>query len=129
MRKKLYLTVLYDSWCPLCKRTSKIIRYLDVFNLINLTSFREKKEKILSPISVDLFEKKMYSINAQNKIYSGYDTILQIVVRTPLIIIYPFMYLMKITKIGYILYGLIARNRKVICKESCCHIPNCSETP
>jgi predicted DCC family thiol-disulfide oxidoreductase YuxK len=123
MQKKLKLIVLYDSWCPICTRTTKIIRSLDAFNLIHLISFRESKDSKIYSIPVGLLEQEMYSVSSHNKIYSGYDTILQIAVRTPLILIYPLLYLMKISKIGYFLYRHIAKNRKIVC-DSSCRIPN-----
>ncbi|MFF2908248.1 thiol-disulfide oxidoreductase DCC family protein [Paenibacillus sp. NPDC057934] len=115
--KKKNLTVLYDSWCPLCTRTSKIINKLDVFSLIELVSFRDEKNNYSVPLK--LLEKEMYSFNSNNKFYSGYDTLLQIAWRTPLIIIYPILIFVKLVKIGDSLYNYIARNRKIVCDESC----------
>lgn len=117
MIEKNKLIVFYDSWCPICIKFKKNVTFLDLFCLINFEDIRSADE-------IDEFGlKKMKSVNFKGKIFYGFDSIFEIVIRLPLVyIIVPFFILLKISKLGSIMYDYISLKRKIItfyCDAKC----------
>ena len=84
------LTIYIDNWCPMCIRFGSLITYLDVLNKISKSDIRIYTDNL---ICKEKGLKQIASINEKNRIFYGYDSIWQIVIRLPLIWLFiPFFY-------------------------------------
>ena len=113
--------IYIDSWCPMCMRFGACLKYLDIFNGIHQADIRSYKGTIISK-EKGLIE--LASINRQSRVYYGYDSILQIVVRLPLLWLFvPFFYILKVSRLGHWAYKELSVKRQIIplhCKEKDC---------
>lgn len=118
------LTVFYDNWCPNCSRFIKIVKKLDWLNLVESKELRNEQSKQFSLIDYEKATKQMASFNG--KWNYGYSSLFFIFIRLPILwILFPIIFLLKITGIGQILYIQLAINRKIIplhCNEKTCEI-------
>ncbi|MDR2205464.1 MAG: DUF393 domain-containing protein [Flavobacteriaceae bacterium] len=119
------LTIFYDNFCPNCTRFANFIQKLDWFNLLKIKQLRNPKQ-INSAEGIDksLAEKQMASFNG--KWHYGFVSIYLIFLRLPLFWIFvPILFLLKISKLGQILYSELALKRKIIpihCSAEMCEI-------
>ena len=120
------MLVLFDSWCPNCRKFANLINRLDWLNLINFISLRdfEKFSSILNGIEIEIAKKQMASYT--NKWRYGFISIYYILIRVPLFWAFiPLLYFLKITKIGQYLYIQLSLKRKIIpihCDADTCNI-------
>ncbi len=119
------LIIFYDNWCPNCTRFSKIVQQLDWLNLIGVKQLRNYDDVSHFPdLNITLAKKLMASLG-KNWHY-GFDSIFYIFMRLPLFWFFvPFLFLLKITKLGQVLYNELALKRKIIplhCSEDSCGI-------
>ena len=120
---KKRLSVYYDSWCPKCVRFVTLIQKIDIFENINYESIRGLiNENIDSKRA--LLEMPSIEIDSNEAVY-GFNSLVNI--SKSLIILwflYPVFFILKISKLGDILYREIANNRKIFhCDELECKIP------
>lgn len=115
------LTIYIDNWCPMCIRFGSLITYLDVLNKISKSDIRIYNDNL---ICKEKGLKQIASINEKNRIFYGYDSIWQIVIRLPLIWLFiPFFYFLKISGLGNWLYNELSVKRQIIplhCKDHEC---------
>ena len=115
------LTIYIDNWCPMCIRFGSLITCLDVLNKISKSDIRKYTDDL---ISKEKGLKQIASINEKNRIFYGYDSIWQIVIRLPLIWLFiPIFYLLKISSLGNWLYNELSVKRQIIplhCKDHEC---------
>lgn len=123
MRK---LTIFYDDWCEKCAKFSHFVVKNDVFRLVEVKPLR-KSVDFQKVIGVD-FQKtttQMASYDGE-RIYYGFNSIYMIFKRLPIFwIFFPLLFLLKITKMGHLLYNEFALRRKIIplhCDENNCSI-------
>lgn len=119
------LIVFYDNWCSNCSKFAITIESLDWFGIVSFVKLRDESVMIFYPnIDLNLAEKQMISLG--HKIRHGYDSLFYIFLRIPLFwIIIPFLFLLKISSLGQILYTQLALKRKIIplhCDENTCKI-------
>ena len=96
----------------MCVRFGSFITYLDVLNKISKSDIRKYADDL---ICKEKSLKQIASINENNRIFYGYDTIWQIVIRLPLIwILMPFFYFLKISTLGNWLYNELSVKRQII---------------
>lgn len=117
------LIVLYDDWCPYCSRTIKIVKKLDWFNLINEQKLREiQSDGIFETLDLNKSKQQMPSYNGRWNY--GFNSMYLIHLRLPLLwLLFPIVFLFKISGIGQFLYLQLAINRKIIplhCAEETC---------
>lgn len=115
------LKVFVDGWCPMCRKFGRILEKLDVLNRISLQDIRTAEVPNQEFRAKGL--KAIASIKDNEKIYFGFDSIFQIFKLIPFLWIFiPFLYLLKITKIGEFLYSELAMKRTIIplhCDKDC----------
>ena len=120
------MLVLYDSWCPNCRKFANLINRLDWLHLINFISLREieKFSSTLSGIEIGIATKQMASYT--NKWRYGFISIYNILIRIPLFWAFiPLLYFLKITNIGQCIYIQLSLKRKIIpihCDSDTCTI-------
>ncbi len=118
------LLIYYDSWCPKCKTFVAFIKKTDIFGNINYKSVRdiESNEGIID--SNRALVEMPSVIMGKDRVYYGFDSIFNISKKSPsLWLIFPILYILKISGIGNIMYREIAQNRRLLhCDEEECKI-------
>ena len=72
--------IYIDCWCPMCVRFGSLVTYLDIFNNISKADLRNYDgDLICKAKSV----KQIASVDENNRVFYGYDSIWQIIVRLP----------------------------------------------
>ena len=81
--KQPSLTVFYDQLCPLCNRTVLILNHFDIFNCIDFKNAQEHASNYpaLSQLSEKTLLLDLYALDRENRIYSGVDTYIQILLK------------------------------------------------
>ena len=111
------LTIYIDGWCPICKKFKKVVTKLDFFKLIDIKDIR--KSEIIDKKKVKL----MFSKSDKNTSFYGFDSIYEINKRLIVLWVFvPFIYALKTTKLGSLLYNELSVKRKIIplyCDSEC----------
>lgn len=122
MVKTNTLFVFVDGWCPMCVRFGRRIKQLDFLKLIILKDIRQQQDT-----TTEFQQKGIKLIASQTHTGSvafGFDTIFRIALRIPLFWLFlPVLYLLKITRLGALLYEQLAVRRTIIpihCNEKSC---------
>lgn len=119
------LIVIYDNWCPNCTKFINIVKKLDWFNLIVYKKLRNKTDiQNFNNLNIKLATKQMASFTT--KWNYGFISIFHILIRLPLFWLFiPFLFLLKITRLGNLFYNELALKRKIIpihCNTDSCSI-------
>jgi predicted DCC family thiol-disulfide oxidoreductase YuxK len=119
------LTIFYDNFCPNCSKFSKLVQKLDWLKLIQIKELRTELHTNSFPeIDLELAKQQMASFGT--KWHYGYNSLYFIFLRLPLFwLIIPFFYILKITKLGQLMYVELALKRKIIpmhCDATSCKI-------
>lgn len=116
------MIVLYDNWCPNCTRFSSLIGKLDWLHNIQFEKLRTFEEK--DGFDKNLALKQMASYTIQWNY--GFESIFQIFIRIPLLwILFPLLYVLKVSGLGQWIYMEFAVRRKIIplhCDENSCNL-------
>ena len=117
--------VIYiDSWCPMCVRFGSWLKRLDIFNSICQADIRTYEGTAISKVKGLA---QLASINRSSRVFYGYDSIWQILVRLPLLWVFvPAFYILKVSRLGHWAYKELAIKRQIIplhCNEEDCR-PN-----
>jgi predicted DCC family thiol-disulfide oxidoreductase YuxK len=122
MRK---LIIFYDNFCPNCTKFSKLIQKMDWLKLIEIKQLRnESHTNSASGIDLGLAKQQMASFGI--KWNYGYNSLYLIFTRLPLFWLFlPILFILKITRLGQIIYNELALKRKIIpihCDEKVCDL-------
>jgi len=114
------LTIFIDGWCGFCTRNAKWIKKFDIHNKIIIKDIRIESSEF---IDIEVARKQMASIDQNQQISYGFDSIYKIAKRLPMLwLLVPFLFLLKILHLGDFLYNELAIRRKIIalhCDENC----------
>ena len=118
------LIVFYDNWCPNCSKFAREIKKLDWLELLDFKKLREDADvSLFKNLDLKYAEREMASYG--KKIHYGYNSLFYIFLRLPLLWLFlPIFILLKISKIGEILYIQLAVKRKIVfihCDENTCN--------
>ena len=115
------LVLVYDDWCPYCTRFSRFVKRNDVFNRVSFLKLREDRI-LIEGFDKNMALKKMASLKKENWRY-GFESIWRISKEIPFFwILTPVLFILRLTKIGELLYNELAIKRKIIpihCNENC----------
>lgn len=119
------ITIFYDNYCPNCTNFSKLVQKLDWLKLIKIKELRnELHTKPYPDIDLQLAKQQMASFGKEWQY--GYNSLFYIFIRLPIFWIFiPLLYLLKITKLGQLIYKELALKRKIIqihCDAEICDI-------
>ncbi|ASV67468.1 thiol-disulfide oxidoreductase DCC family protein [Cytobacillus kochii] len=121
------IVVLYDSWCPFCKRSIKKFRKFDCLNRVEFLSFREEKYVDEYNLDIEQLKKRMHSIILENnKVEVGIDAINRICKNSPLL--WPLVPILTISSycgIGHKIYDWISSKRLIFptgCNGDACKL-------
>jgi predicted DCC family thiol-disulfide oxidoreductase YuxK len=110
------IEVLYDGLCPLCRRTVRVLRGLDVFERLNFIDFRRVdlagyNHRHGFHLSPQVLEEEMYVIS-QGRAYQGFYGYRAIALAIPLFWpIAPWLFLPGVSVVGAWAYRRIATSR------------------
>ena len=119
--------VLYDGWCPFCKKSIGTFRMIDWLGKLSFISFRETESNRYE-ISLLKLEKRMHTVKQDGKIEEGIDAINRICKQIPLLwVAVPFITLSISLGLGQRFYDFIANRRTIFptggCNETSCELP------
>lgn len=109
---KSSLIVLYDGFCPVCRRSAYIVGILDILNVIELKKYQEFPLEDL-PVPLDRMSKRIQACNPNLKnCREGIFAFTSILIRVPpLFIPAVFTYLLGLSGFGQKFYDYISENR------------------
>jgi predicted DCC family thiol-disulfide oxidoreductase YuxK len=121
--------VLFDGDCPLCRKTTSILKRLDWLRLLRFHNCRDTagiptNTAHLEPAHM-IAEMHVLTPDRKNAL-SGFRAVRWIAGRVPLMWpLYPLLFIPGMPKLGQRIYLWIARNRfqLVPCREGVCTIP------
>ena len=116
------LIIVYDDWCPYCRRFVRLVKRCDTLNLVVPSALRSAKEARL-PDGWDAEKAKLQMAGFDQAWNYGFDTVYKIAIRIPLFYFsVPLLLLLKITKLGEMAYNELAVKRKIVrfqCTSEC----------
>lgn len=121
--KKPTLIVFYDQQCPLCTRTAITIEHFDIFKAIEFKGLQTwaRRYPELAAISDNELLTDLYALDQKDRLYSGLDTYIQILLKMKYVAFLGFfMNIPGIYQIGRHIYRKVADQRtRLTCDESC----------
>jgi predicted DCC family thiol-disulfide oxidoreductase YuxK len=121
--------VLYDGDCPLCRKTTAILKRLDWFRRLRFQNCRDAAA--IPPNTAHLDPERMIQemhvlTPGRTSAYSGFRAVRWIAGRVPVLWpLYPLLFIPGMARLGQRLYLWIARNRFHLlpCRGGVCTIP------
>ena len=114
--KRGRLQVLYDGLCPLCRRTVRLLTYLDLFSRLEFLDFRhmdlnDYNRRLRLNLALQDLEEEMYVI-FRGWAYSGFYGYRRVALAVPAFWpLAPWLFLPGISSLGAWVYGYVARHR------------------
>jgi predicted DCC family thiol-disulfide oxidoreductase YuxK len=120
------LQVLYDGFCPLCRRTVRLLTCLDLFRRLDFQDFRrldiaDYNHRHRLNLCPEELEKAMYVISGGQS-FSGFFAYRMISLAVPVLWpLVPFLFVPGAAVLGTVMYRFVARHRLklVTCNSSC----------
>lgn len=110
--QKDQITVLYDGYCPVCRRSARLIRKFDVLNVIDLKKYQEYPLDEL-PVSLEKLGTRIQACDADLKnCREGIFALTSILARIPPL--FPFAaisFILGLSGVGQKVYDYISENR------------------
>jgi predicted DCC family thiol-disulfide oxidoreductase YuxK len=121
--------VLYDGECPLCRKTTSILKRLDWLHRLRFHNCRDKVG--IPPNAAHLDPARMIQemhvlTPDRTAAYSGYRAVRWLAGRIPVLWpLYPLLFIPGMARLGQRLYLFVARNRFQLlpCRDGVCTIP------
>ena len=122
--------VLYDGECPLCIFQSRVLGWLDWFNVLSLVPLSDPRAKEAAPQigREDLIE-AIHCIAANGRIYRGARCIRFVGMRLPVLVpVALFLWIPGVIFVAERIYMWVSRNRHLLgrifgCKDACAIMP------
>jgi predicted DCC family thiol-disulfide oxidoreductase YuxK len=121
--------VLYDGECPLCRKTTSILKRLDWLHRLRFQNCRDAAGIPANTAHLDPARMiaEMHVLAPDRKTaYSGFRAVRSIAGRVPLLWpLYPLLFIPGMPRLGQKIYLWIARNRFQLlpCRDGVCTIP------
>jgi predicted DCC family thiol-disulfide oxidoreductase YuxK len=116
------LVLFYDNFCPNCTKFAKLVQKLDWLQLLEIKQLRNELHTN-SFREIDLHLAKQQMASFATRWHYGFNSLYFIFTRLPLFwITVPFLYVLKVTSLGELLYAELALKRKIIpihCNDNC----------
>ena len=126
--KRGRLQVLYDGYCPLCRRTVRLLKATDLFTRLEFLDFRnldleDHNRRTGLNLARRHLEREMYVVY-RGRAYRGFDGYRRIALAVPAFwALVPWLFLPGISTLGAAVYRRLARNRQqLVCCDSHCQV-------
>ena len=122
--------VLYDGFCPLCRKSVRLLRSLDWLNVLTFASARDTDQLRKLHVTVEpkrLLEEMHLLTPDGEHVYHGFRAFRWMAWRLPLLwVLAPFLYLPGMETVGQRAYLWVARNRFRLlpCHGGVCTLPH-----
>jgi predicted DCC family thiol-disulfide oxidoreductase YuxK len=133
--KKTRHILLFDSDCPLCTFQSRLLSWMDWFNVVEMVPLNDARAAAIAPgiTREDLLE-AIHCITPTGEIHRGARAIRFLGMRIPLLV--PtglFLWIPGVIKIAEIVYAFISKHRLVLsrlfgCRGACSILPEKRES-
>ena len=125
-RRRPQWTLLYDGYCPLCRRTAGLLTGMDLFERVRLQSFRDTDFAAFNgrhgvEVTRERADAEMLLVR-DGRVYGGFDAYRQMSLMMPLMwLTAPAMWLPGASHVGRAIYAWVARNRLSFfqCTDAC----------
>ena len=124
-RSRAPMRVLYDGLCPLCARTIRVVRSMDLFGRVEVEDFRRLGPEELSAkangVAAAALEHEML-VTVGRRSYSGFEAYRALAVALPALWpLAPWLFIPGVPALGRIVYRYVARRRFALaaCNEAC----------
>ncbi|MGP4061092.1 thiol-disulfide oxidoreductase DCC family protein [Halobacillus sp. H74] len=123
------VTIFYDSFCPVCSKSMRVLRKLDTRLKFRYESIRDNSILEMYHINKEAAEKRMHTLRIKDqKIETGIFSIQRILKQLPLLWVFvPFVQLSIWAGAGSKLYDWLAERRTILpvggCDGDSCPIP------
>jgi predicted DCC family thiol-disulfide oxidoreductase YuxK len=127
--RKKNAVVLYDGACPLCRKSVRLLRGLDWFNVLAFANVRDPAQvpQLPQPVEPKRLLEEMHLLTPDGgHVYHGFRALRWLAWRLPLLwALAPFLYLPGMESLGQRLYLWVARNRFRLlpCHGGVCTLP------
>lgn len=110
--------VYFDGNCPLCLRSRKIMKLMDLFARVDFVDFRPLKSKQLPKgVNLENLEGEMHLVTPKGKVLKGFEAFRWMSARLPATFwLTPLFYMPSAAFFGKKIYRWVARNRLVLVK-------------
>lgn len=121
--------VLFDGECPLCRKTTSILKRLDWLGLLRFHNCRDAKgipENSAHLDAASMIAEMHVLTPDRTRALAGFRAVRWIAGRIPLLWpLYPMLFIPGMPKLGQRIYLWVARNRFQLlpCREGICTIP------
>lgn len=122
--------VLYDGECPLCIFQSRVLGWLDWFNVLSLVPLSDPRAKEAAPqIGREDLSEAIHCIATNGRIYRGARCIRFVGMRLPVLVpVALFLWVPGVIFIAERVYMWVSRNRHLLgrifgCKDACSIMP------
>lgn len=123
--------LLYDSYCPLCRRTVGLLSGVDLFKRVEFQSFRTTDFDAFNTqhgvnTNKEWADREMLLVR-DGKVYGGFDAYRQMSAMMPLLWpLAPFMWLPGVSHLGRAIYQWVAARRLswFVCTDACQFLPD-----
>ena len=130
-RKHAPWVLLYDSYCPLCRRTVGLLDGIDLLDRVNYQSFRTTDFDAFNALhhvntNKQWADQEMLLVR-DGKVYGGFDAYRQMSAMMPLLWpVAPLMWLPGVSHIGRSIYKYVAARRLswFTCTDACQFLPD-----
>jgi predicted DCC family thiol-disulfide oxidoreductase YuxK len=117
------LTVFYDAWCPVCRKTRALFERLDWLGLLDFQSFRDAVVVAQTGLDVNRAERRIQARDAAGRALEGARAIAAMCVRAPLLApLAPVIALICKMGFGDSAYDWFAQRRLIVainCDDAC----------
>ncbi len=128
--------VLYDGWCPLCRRTVRVLGALDLFCRLELVDFRRLDLSAFNArhgtqVSAEALEHEMVIVR-DGRAWAGFAGYRILALTLPVFWpLAPWLFVPGISQLGAAVYRAVARNRFQLlhCDTSCAREPEPERRP
>ncbi len=119
------LIVLFDGGCPICRRTVRTLRRLDLFGRLQFAdaTHDEVRRRVAPALALETAMRQMHVVDAHGRMDGGYDAQLRIMRRVPLLWLFGLLgALPGVRQIGSAVYRYVAANRRRqgVCSDELC---------
>ncbi|MGQ0568682.1 MAG: DCC1-like thiol-disulfide oxidoreductase family protein [Armatimonadota bacterium] len=118
-RRRLDLVVFYDGWCPMCTRSVRVLRNLDLLSVVEYISFRDPGVVHYYGLDSERAARRIQALDRRGRVREGIDALIAVAARSPLM--WPIVPMLVVGRgvAGQRFYDAAAARRVILVPGSC----------